>query len=57
MLVIVIKIIFVVTIPGDKRIDEKENKKMFKNIRSLKEKLQRCGERELSRWYQLLWDY
>ena len=28
-----------------------------KNMMSLKEKLQRYGTRELSMWYQLLWDY
>ena len=50
---IVIKIFIIdVTVPGDKIIGEKRMKKL-KNIRSLKDKLQECGKRELSRWYHL----
>ena len=49
---VIIIAIFDVTVPGDKRNGEKENekvKKVKKNIRSLKENLQGCGTRQLSR--------
>ena len=56
--IIAIKIIFDVTVPGDKRIGEKENEKVEKyHDLKLKEKLQGCGTRDLSGWYHLLWDY
>ena len=55
MIIIVRKIIiFDVTVPGDKRIGQKESKK---SIRSLKEKFQGCETKELSTWYQWLQDY
>ncbi|XP_044167755.1 tyrosine kinase receptor Cad96Ca-like isoform X1 [Acropora millepora] len=38
-------------------IIELGKKRMLQNIMSLNEKFQGCGTRDLSRWYQLDWDY